>query len=79
MREMEVEKGKLEEMAESLRHQSQQTNHELELTTSALKELEAEREKLSDQQNNLSQMLEVGQHCLSVRIQKDTIIKCNTK
>lgn len=59
MMEMEVEKSKMEETAESLRQQYQQTSEELGLTTSALKELEAEREKLADQQNSLSEMLEV--------------------
>ena len=60
MEAMTEEKQRLEQTTQDLQTQFEQISAELELTTKAMKEVESEKAKLAEQQNELSNLLSVS-------------------
>ena len=62
--EMENEKLKLEEASDQLIAELKKVSSELQATSSAMKEVETEREELVKQQTQLSSLLSVSSYLL---------------
>ena len=64
--EMENEKLKLEEASDQLIAELKKVSSELQATSSAMKEVETEREELVKQQTQLSSLLSVSSYLLLI-------------